>query len=145
MFDIGFWELLLIGIVSLLVLGPEKMPGAIRSTVKTVRDIKNVANGFKQEVSQQLKVSELHEHLKEAEQAGMSGIGEDVKRSVEELKAAAASVQEPYKNQNTIAPTANQETQKETRKSPELTDQHSSEKTTDPVKPSDASDNDASK
>lgn len=105
MFDIGFWELLLIGIVSLVVLGPERMPGAIRSTIKTVKDIKNVANGFKQEVNHQLKVSELHEHLRQAEQAGMNEIGNDVKRSVEELKAAAASVQEPYKKQAAASPT----------------------------------------
>lgn len=133
MFDIGFWELLIIGIVSLLVLGPERMPGAIRSTLKTVKDIKNVANGFKQEVSHQLKIDELHDHLKQAEQAGMSQIGDDVKRSVDELKAAAASVQEPYKNHNSIAPIAHT----------------SSDKSTDPVKAgvkddiSDKGDNDA--
>ena len=32
MFDIGFWEILLIGVVSLLVIGPEKLPEvAVRS------------------------------------------------------------------------------------------------------------------
>ena len=64
MFDIGFFELLIIGVVGLVVLGPERLPGAIRSTMKTVRSIKGMANGFRQEVEQQFKVHELHENLK---------------------------------------------------------------------------------
>jgi sec-independent protein translocase protein TatB len=97
MFDIGFWELLIIGIVALVVIGPERLPSFIRSTANTIKSIKNVAHGFKQEVSQQLKTHELHENLKKAEQMGMENIGGDIKRSVDELKAAAASVQTPYK------------------------------------------------
>ncbi|WP_159217753.1 Sec-independent protein translocase protein TatB, partial [Klebsiella pneumoniae] len=34
MFDIGFWELVLIAIVALVVLGPERLPHAIRSVAK---------------------------------------------------------------------------------------------------------------
>ncbi len=100
MFDIGFWELLIIGIVALVVLGPERLPSAIRSTMETVRSVKNMANGFKQEVSHQLKTHELHEHLRKAEQEGLSQVGDDVKQSIAELKAAAASVQSPYKAGN---------------------------------------------
>jgi len=97
MFDIGFWEILIIGIVALVVIGPERLPAFIRSTANTIKSIKSVANGFKQEVSEQLKTHELHENLKKAEQMGMENIGGDIKRSVDELKAAAASVQTPYK------------------------------------------------
>jgi sec-independent protein translocase protein TatB len=97
MFDIGFWELLIIGIVALVVIGPERLPAFIRSAANTIKSIKSVANGFKQEVSEQLRTHELHENLKKAEQMGMENIGGDIKRSVDELKAAAASVQTPYK------------------------------------------------
>ena len=113
MFDIGFWELLIIGVVAVVVLGPERLPGAIKATAKTVRDVKGAANGFKQEVSHQLKIHELHENLKKAEQAGLKNLDPDVQRSVDELKAAAASVQQPYaKPQNHIQPdTQNNSTQ----------------------------------
>ena len=97
MFDIGFWELLVIGVLALLVLGPERLPGAIRSTISTVRSVRNVATGFKQEVEHQLRVHELHENLKKAEQQGLKDISPDLKKSVDELKDAAKSVQEPYK------------------------------------------------
>ena len=40
MFDIGFWELMIIAVIGLVVLGPERLPTAIRTVrhwVKTVR------------------------------------------------------------------------------------------------------------
>lgn len=97
MFDIGFWELLVIAVLALLVLGPERLPGAIRSTIKTVRSVRNMATGFKNDIEHQLRVHELHENLKKAEQQGLEQLSPEVKQSVDELKQAAASVQEPYK------------------------------------------------
>ena len=99
MFDIGFWELLVIGVMALLVLGPEKMPSAIRSTVRTIRSMKSMANGFKNEMEEQLRVHELHENLKKAEQQGLKDLDPTLQASMDELKAAAKSVQEPYKKQ----------------------------------------------
>ena len=97
MFDIGFWEILLIGVLALVVLGPERLPGAMRSTLKTIRSIRNVASGFKEEVEHQLRVHELHENLKKAEQQGLKDLSPELKNSVDELKEAAESVQTPYK------------------------------------------------
>ena len=97
MFDIGFWEILVIGVLALLILGPERLPGALRSTINTVRSIRNTATGFKQEMEHQLRVHELHENLKKAEQQGLKDISPELQESVEELKGAAESVQEPYK------------------------------------------------
>ncbi|MEG3767423.1 Sec-independent protein translocase protein TatB [Alteromonas sp. 14N.309.X.WAT.G.H12] len=97
MFDIGFWEILVIGVLALLVLGPERLPGALRSTINTVRSVRNMATGFKQEVEHQLRVHELHENLKKAEEQGLKDISPELQESVDELKDAAKSVQEPYK------------------------------------------------
>ncbi|MCP3429171.1 Sec-independent protein translocase protein TatB [Opacimonas viscosa] len=99
MFDIGFWELLVIGVMALIVLGPEKMPSAIRSTARTIRSMKSMANGFKNEMEEQLRVHELHENLKKAEQQGLKDLDPTLQASMDELKAAAKSVQEPYKKQ----------------------------------------------
>lgn len=96
MFDIGFFELVLIGVVALVVLGPEKLPGAIRSTLKTVRSIKGMANGFRQEVEQQFKIQELHENLKKAEEQNMQNLSPKLQETVDELRDAAKSVQKPY-------------------------------------------------
>ena len=96
MFDIGFWELLVIGVIGLLVLGPERLPGAIRSTSRTIRNIKNMANGFKQEIEQQVRIQELHENLKKAEQQQLKDLAPELQESVDELKAAADAVNKPY-------------------------------------------------
>lgn len=101
MFDIGFLEILVIGVLALLVLGPERLPGAIKSCVSTIRSVKQMANGFKQEVSAQFDAHELHANLKKAEEMGMQNIGSELQASVDELKAAAESVQRPYKNSST--------------------------------------------
>lgn len=111
MFDIGFWELLVIGVMALLVLGPERLPGAIRSTARTVRRVKNIAGGFKAEIDEQLRIHELHENLKKAESMSMHNLSPELQKTVDELKAAAESVQQPYKKtaasedppENTIA------------------------------------------
>lgn len=99
MFDIGFFELLIIGVVGLLVLGPERLPGAIRSTMKSVRSIKGMANGFRQEVEQQFKIHELHENLKKAEEKNLENLSPELQKSVDELRDAAKSVQKPYSNE----------------------------------------------
>lgn len=96
MFDIGFWELLVISVIALLVLGPERLPGAIRSTSRTIRNIKNVANGFRQEIEQQVRIQELHENLKKAEEQELKNLSPELQESVDELKAAADSVNKPY-------------------------------------------------
>lgn len=96
MFDIGFWELVLISVVGLVVLGPERLPHAIRSVTRFVGAAKNMANSVKDELSHELKVQELQENLRKAEQMGMEDLSPELKSSVDQLKQAAQDVQRPY-------------------------------------------------
>jgi sec-independent protein translocase protein TatB len=95
-FDIGFWELVLISVVGLVVLGPERLPHAIRSVSRFIGAAKSMANSVKDELSHELKVQELQENLRKAEQMGMDDLSPELKSSVEELKKAAQSVNRPY-------------------------------------------------
>lgn len=96
MFDIGFWELVLISVVGLVVLGPERLPHAIRSVSKFIGAAKNMANSVKDELSHELKVQELQDNLRKAEKMGMEDLSPELKSSVEQLKQAAQDVQRPY-------------------------------------------------
>ncbi|HHX8534123.1 TPA: Sec-independent protein translocase protein TatB [Vibrio alginolyticus] len=96
MFDIGFWELVLISVVGLVVLGPERLPHAIRSVSRFIGAAKSMANSVKDELSHELKVQELQENLRKAEQMGMDDLSPELKSSIEELKKAAQSVNRPY-------------------------------------------------
>lgn len=101
MFDIGFWELVVIAVLGLLILGPERMPIAMRTLGQWIGAIKRTANQVKGELSHELRIQELHNNLKKAEELGMENLDPELARSVEQLKQAAASVQnEAYKAAN---------------------------------------------
>jgi len=104
MFDIGFWELVVIGVVALVVLGPERLPVAIRTATHWIRLIRSTANSVKSELEQELKLQELHNDLKKAEQLQMSNLSPELQESIEQLKAAAQSVNRPYQVANEIRP-----------------------------------------
>lgn len=65
MFDIGFWEIVLISVIGLIVLGPERLPIAIRSIMRWITMAKGMANSVKTEISQELKLHELNENKRE--------------------------------------------------------------------------------
>lgn len=68
MFDIGFAELLIIAVVGLLVIGPERLPGAIRTGSAWLGRIKRGFNDIKREVEQELHNDAVMEELKKTQQ-----------------------------------------------------------------------------
>lgn len=104
MFDIGFWELTIIGIMGLVVLGPERLPVAIRTIKGWVTGVRKFSDSVKSELTEELRIHELHDNLKKAEQADMANLSPEVAESVKSLKEAAAMVNEPFKsiNQNSM-------------------------------------------
>lgn len=97
MFDgIGFMELLLIGIIGLVVLGPERLPVAVRSVTGWIRAMKRMANSVKDELEQELKIEQLHSDLKKVESQGIANISPELQASIDQLKEAAQSVNRPY-------------------------------------------------
>ena len=96
MFDIGFWEIVVISVLGLLVLGPERLPVAIKTVSSWVKTIKGAANSVKDELSHELKIQEMHDNLKKAEQLGMNNISPELQESIDTLREATASVTRPY-------------------------------------------------
>ncbi|MDX1268469.1 MAG: Sec-independent protein translocase protein TatB [Oceanisphaera sp.] len=101
MFDIGFWELIVIAIIGLLVLGPERLPVAIRTVSRMFKTVRDTANAVKTELAQELRMEELHRDLKKAEQLDMKNLSPELKESIDQLKDAAASVTRPYEKTET--------------------------------------------
>ncbi|WP_133405734.1 Sec-independent protein translocase protein TatB [Parashewanella tropica] len=98
MFDgIGFMELLLIGIIGLVVLGPERLPVAVRTVASWIKAIKRMVNSVKDELEQELNIEQLHKDLKEAESKGLANLSPELQESIDKLKQAAESVNRPYK------------------------------------------------
>ncbi len=63
MFDIGFSELLLVGLVALLVFGPDRLPGAARVAGLWVGRLKRSFNAIKTEVERELGADEIRRQL----------------------------------------------------------------------------------
>jgi len=63
MFDIGFWELLLIGIVTLVVVGPERLPEVARSAGVYIAKLRRFVAGVKSDINAELETGELKQLL----------------------------------------------------------------------------------
>jgi len=103
MFDVGFWELILIAIMGLVILGPERLPVAIRTVRGWISGARKFSDTVKSELTEELRVHELHANLKKAEQSNLQNLSPEVAESLKTLQEAAASVTEPFKKVDTQA------------------------------------------
>ncbi|MFU2315550.1 Sec-independent protein translocase protein TatB [Rahnella sp. PCH160] len=94
MFDIGFSELLLVLVIGLVVLGPERLPVAVRTVAGWIRTLRAMAASVQSELSQELKLQELQDTLKKAEESGLKNLTPEIKASMDELKEAAESMKQ---------------------------------------------------
>ena len=83
MFDIGFAELLLIGVVGLLVVGPEQLPGAVRTVLAWVNRFRRSFDQIRTEVRRELHNDEVLQKLK-AESQQLEQQVRDTAQSVEQ-------------------------------------------------------------
>lgn len=92
MFDIGFAELVLIAVVGLLVIGPERLPGTLRTLTFWLNRLKRGFNEIKQEVERELHNDAVMQELRKTgeqikEQA--DGLHRDVKSAAKSLSGPA--------------------------------------------------------
>ena len=100
MFGISFSELLLVGLVALLVLGPERLPGAARTAGLWIGRLKRSFNAIKQEVEREIGADEIRRQLH----------NEHILSLEQEARKILSPVQEPAKPvepvaEHSIAPT----------------------------------------
>ena len=68
MFDLGFTEMMLIGVVALIVIGPERLPAVARTVGKYFGRLKRFMTTVKADVEQELRADELREILAQQQQ-----------------------------------------------------------------------------
>ncbi|CAI8801694.1 Sec-independent protein translocase protein TatB [Kosakonia sp. YIM B13611] len=96
MFDIGFGELLLVFIIGLVVLGPQRLPVAVRTVAGWVRALRSLATTVQNELTQELKLQEFQDSLKKVEKASLENLTPELKQSMDELRQAAESMKRSY-------------------------------------------------
>ena len=102
MFDVGFWELAIIAVIALLVIGPERLPKAARTAGLWVGRARRMVTDVKADIDREIREGDLAELKKAGEElkktqsavesAGAQMIEDselsDLKKTGEELKAA---------------------------------------------------------
>ena len=105
MFDIGFTELVLVGVVGLLVIGPERLPEAIRTASLWLGRLKRGFNDIKREVQQELHKDEVMQELRKTGQQLKSQadeFGHDLQNSTANLTNPVAD-DTPLQDRQTLA------------------------------------------
>ena len=88
MFDVGFSELILLAVVALVVLGPEKLPHAARMAGAWMGRIRRTVTSIQMEIEKEVAASEFRDRMNQ---------------EIERLKAAANPLEEELKSvENTI-------------------------------------------
>ena len=105
MFDIGFSELLVIGIVALIVIGPQRLPGVARTVGHLLGRLQRYVADVKADINREIELEELRKMRDSMQQAASSfqnTVHEEIsKASAEvskvegELNAAAAGLDKP--------------------------------------------------
>jgi sec-independent protein translocase protein TatB len=96
MIEISFGKLLLLALIALLVLGPEKLPGAARTAGALVRRVRNSWDSVRAEVTRELEIEEIKRTAREAAaraeamQAQMNTTAREVREAVGAVAATPA-------------------------------------------------------
>lgn len=122
MFDIGFAELLLIAVLGLLVLGPERLPTAVRTISLWLGRLRRSFTSIRQEIEREVGADEIRRQLhnesimasledsKKSLQDSLESAADDIRSVERSLSQANASAEsdgtedEQAVNENAIAP-----------------------------------------
>ena len=91
MIDLSVGKLLLLGVIALLVLGPEKLPGAARTAGALLRRARRGWDSVRAEVTRELEAEELRAKLKEAQDATRAAMSQ-VRAQTDSVNGALGNV-----------------------------------------------------
>jgi sec-independent protein translocase protein TatB len=101
MFDIGFSELLVIGVVALIVIGPERLPKVARTAGHLLGRLQRYVNDVKADINREMELDELRKVRSTFQEAARSiessvrEVEQSVSRVEGEIRATGAAVSSP--------------------------------------------------
>lgn len=96
MFDLSFGKLFLVMIIALIVLGPARLPEAIKTVAGWIKALRRLSATVQLELNKELRLQELQDSLKQAEKSGLDTISPEIKSSIDDLKRVAESIQKDF-------------------------------------------------
>jgi sec-independent protein translocase protein TatB len=95
MFDIGFSELLVIGVVALIVIGPEKLPRMARTVGHLAGRLQRYVNDVKADINREIELEELRKMRDSMQQAASnfeSSVQKEMNQTETELNKSVEAV-----------------------------------------------------
>jgi len=89
-FDVGFWEVSLIGVLALIIIGPERLPGVARTAGRWLGKARRMMSDIKTDIKSELDESELE---------GLKSIGKDIQDAGQAFKSQVESGEEKLKSE----------------------------------------------
>lgn len=93
MFDVGFWEIMIIGLVALVVVGPERLPELAYTIGKWLGKGRAMVNSIKSEIDREMQVDELKRIVEE--QKKLINPLEEIIEETEEALTQSEQKEEP--------------------------------------------------
>jgi sec-independent protein translocase protein TatB len=90
-FDIGWQELLVIAVVTVVVIGPKDLPRVLRAVTLGIRKVRGMARDFQDSIDELAREAELQELRKEIEQAAA---GTDIEKELNSIADPAREMEE---------------------------------------------------
>ena len=79
MFDIGFSELVVLGVIGIVVIGPQRLPEVVRTAVITVRKIRRAFSDVRADIERELDLDDMRKILHEADmKAHINQLNQDI-------------------------------------------------------------------
>lgn len=101
MFDVSFTELLVIGLVALVVIGPERLPGVARTLGHLLGRLNRYVNGVKADIQREMHLDEMRKLRDEMEQQARQ-IEQSVTREAEAVRSSLDDLEKQARQ--TLAP-----------------------------------------
>jgi len=96
MFDIGFFEICLIGIIALVAIGPEKLPRVARTIGLWIGRAQGMVKTVKYEIDEQIRIEEL----KQSAQKQSQSINEEINQTIDSSQQIINDIKQDSRKQS---------------------------------------------
>ena len=107
MFDLAWGEILVIGLVAVLVLGPKELPQAMRTFAKALRKVRSLGSEFQGHFNEMLREAELDDVRKQVQKFSQTSLPEHVTNYIDPKGEIGKEVQTTFQDPDAPLPAPN--------------------------------------
>lgn len=94
MFDIGWPELFIVALVTIIVVGPKELPRVLRTVTLWIRKMRTMAREFQDGIDDLAREAELDDLRKQVEQSADLDVEDELEKMIDPTGEASGAVRE---------------------------------------------------